>query len=44
MSKITKQIGWSTEAKLLYQILQQLQQLTRIVGQSITTTTTTTAP
>lgn len=36
-----QQIGWSQEAKLLQQILKQLERLTKVVA---TTNTTTTAP
>lgn len=52
MSRRTnKQIGWSVESKLLYDILRQLEQLTKVTAAGIvftttssTTTTTTTAP
>ena len=36
-----QQIGWSTEAKLLYEIKQELKKLTKVVYSSLTTTTTT---
>jgi hypothetical protein len=39
---ITQQIGWSQEAKLLYEILKKLDQLVKISG--TTTPTTTVAP
>lgn len=42
-----KQIGWSNEANLLYQISKQLDQLIKVTAQlvpSTTTTTTTAAP
>lgn len=38
-----KQIGWSNEANLLYQISKQLDQLIKITAALSTTTTTTTA-
>jgi len=43
---IQKQIGWSTEENLLWQILKQLEQLTKQVSRigSTTTTTTTATP
>jgi len=37
----SKQIGWSNEANLLYEILKKLQRLTQIVGTTTTPTTTT---
>ena len=37
-----KEIGWSVEANLLWEISKQLEQLTRVVGSLGTTTTTTT--
>jgi hypothetical protein len=37
-----QEIGWSVEAKLLSQISKQLEQLTKVSGAGITTTTTTT--
>lgn len=46
MPKISKQIGWSVEANLLYEILKELerihQDLKRVIV--VTTTTTTTTP
>lgn len=42
-----KQIGWSNEANLLYQISKQLDQLIKVTAQLLpatTTTTTTAAP
>jgi len=42
MGKITKQIGWSVEAKLLAEIANKLDQLTKVVAANGTTTTTTT--
>ena len=41
-----KQIGWSQEANLLWQISKQLDQLIKVAGSanSTTTTTTTVAP
>lgn len=45
MAIISKPTGLSTEEKLLYEILRQLDQLTKIMGQvlnNVTTTTTTT--
>ena len=45
MGYIPKQIGWSTEAILLQQILKKLIQITKIAGGgSSTVTTTTTTP
>jgi len=46
MSIPSKQIGWSQESNLLYQISKQLDQLIKVTGQlaSTTTTTTTAAP
>ena len=48
MSIQSRQIGWSNEANLLYQISKQLDQLIKVTSQSITypttTTTTTAAP
>jgi len=43
MTAQNQQIGWSQEAKLLQQILIQLDYLTKVLGNlKITTTTTTT--
>lgn len=39
-----RQIGWSQESNLLYQISKQLEQLIKITAQLTTTTTTTAAP
>jgi len=39
----SKQIGWSTESNLLWQISKQLEQLIGITASLTTTTTTTTA-
>ena len=38
----SKQIGWSQESNLLWQISKQLDQLIKITGKLTTTTTTTT--
>jgi hypothetical protein len=38
-----KQVGWSNEANLLYEILKKLDQLIKVTA-STTTTTTTAAP
>lgn len=38
-----RQIGWSQESNLLWQISKQLEQLIKITAQLTTTTTTTTA-
>lgn len=38
-----KQIGWSQESNLLWQISKQLEQLIRVTAALTTTTTTTTA-
>ena len=43
MTSISKQIGWSTEANLLYEILKQAERLAK-GSNSVTTTTTTTTP
>lgn len=39
----SKQIGWSQEANLIYEISKQLDQLIKVTSK-LTTTTTTTAP
>ncbi len=39
----SKQIGWSNESNLLYQISKQLDQLIKVTASLTTTTTTTTA-
>lgn len=46
MSIPSKQIGWSNESNLLYQISKQLDQLIKVTAalSSTTTTTTTAAP
>jgi hypothetical protein len=47
MSIPNRQIGWSTEQNLLWQISKQLEYLTKVlsnIGQTTTTTTTTIAP
>ena len=47
MSIPAKQIGWSTEANLLYEILKKLDQINKTLGTAapvIVTTTTTVAP
>jgi hypothetical protein len=43
MSVPNRQIGWSNEANLLYQISKQLDQLIKVTAALSTTTTTTTA-
>lgn len=40
----SKPIGQSAEYYILYEILKQLEQLTKVIGSSITTSTTTTTP
>lgn len=40
----SKEIGQSAEYYMLYEILKQLDKLTKVIGASITTSTTTTAP
>jgi hypothetical protein len=40
----SKQIGWSTESNLLWQISKELEQLIKVTGANILTTTTTTSP
>lgn len=40
----SKQIGWSTEANLLWQISKQLETLIKVTSSLTTTTTTTVAP
>jgi hypothetical protein len=42
MGMTNKQIGWSTEANLLWQISKQLDQLIKVTSSLTTTTTTTT--
>jgi hypothetical protein len=42
MSIPNKQIGWSNEANLLYQISKQLERLIQVTAAAATTTTTTT--
>lgn len=42
MSIRSQQQGYSQEAKLLYEILKQLDKLTKVISKAITTTTTTT--
>jgi len=42
MSIPSKQIGWSQESNLLWQISKQLEQLIGVVSKLTTTTTTTT--
>lgn len=44
MAIISKQTNQTPEYYILYEILKQLDQLTKVIGNSITTTTTTTAP
>lgn len=47
MIRVSQQIGWSQESKLLYNVLRQFNRLTGVVGKNIpptTTTTTTCAP
>jgi hypothetical protein len=39
-----KQIGWSQESNLLWQISKQLEQLIKVTASLTTTTTTTAAP
>lgn len=43
MAYTPQQIGWSTEAKLLQEIIKKLDQLIKVTS-SLTTTTTTTIP
>lgn len=38
----SRQIGWSTESNLLWQISKELEQLIKVTGSKISTTTTTT--
>ena len=40
----SKQIGWSQESNLLWQISKQLEQLIKVTASLTTTTTTTAAP
>lgn len=41
----SRQIGWNTESDLLWQISKELEQLIKVTGSKIpTTTTTTTTP
>lgn len=46
MGRISKQIGWSNEANLLYEIWKEIKRLQQILSQMgiVTTTTTTTTP
>jgi hypothetical protein len=44
MSVPNRQIGWSQESNLLWQISKQLEQLIAITSKLATTTTTTTSP
>lgn len=44
MSIPNKQIGWSQESNLLWQISKQLEQLIKVTASLTTTTTTTIAP
>lgn len=44
MSIPNKQIGWSNEANLLYEVLKKLDQLIKVTAANSTTTTTTTTP
>jgi hypothetical protein len=39
---INKQIGWSQESNLLWEVSRQLEKLTKVIGSLPTTTTTTT--
>ena len=43
MGTSNKQIGWSQEASLLWEIIKQLDELIKLSSMSLTTTTTTTA-
>jgi len=38
----SKQQGYSTESQLLYEILKQLDKLTKVIANAVVTTTTTT--
>lgn len=38
--RVSPQVGWSVDTKLLYEILKQLEQLTKVVSTLTTTTTT----
>jgi hypothetical protein len=42
MTRISKQVGWSNEAYLLYDILQELKRMNGIISKLVTYTTTTT--
>jgi len=44
MKTPNKQIGWSNEANLLWQISKQLEQLIKVTASLTTTSTTTAAP
>ena len=44
MGTPNRQIGWSNESNLLWQISKQLERLIQVTGNLATTTTTTTAP
>jgi hypothetical protein len=39
---INKQIGWSNEANLLWEVSKKLERLTQVIGGALTTSTTTT--
>jgi hypothetical protein len=39
-----RQIGWSNESNLLWNISKQLDRLIKVTGANLTTTTTTTSP
>jgi UDP-N-acetylmuramoylalanine-D-glutamate ligase len=39
-----RQIGWSNESNLLWNISKQLDRLIKVTGTNLTTTTTTTSP
>lgn len=42
MRRVSQQIGWSQESKLLYNVLRQFERLTGVIGKDIPSSTTTT--
>lgn len=42
MKKNSKQIGWTNEAKLLAEVSNQILKLTKVIGNGVNITTTTT--
>lgn len=44
MALIPKQIGWSEQSNLLYEVLRELDKLIKVTSSKIPTTTSTTTP